>query len=124
MASRPPWTYLGARQNSKLTQRGTREPENSGSGLSGNPGLASWVPLHLLPQRNLKGKAKQIGCRLQMAESIVFSRIKGRGREREGEGYVCIIQNIYCAHTVVSKENFLSRVALLFAQPQGSEVLL
>ena len=35
-----------------------------------------------------------------------------------------IIQNICCAHTLVSKEKFLSRVACQFAQPQGSELLL
>lgn len=42
------------------SRRGAQEPDNSGSGLSGNPRLASWVPLHLLLQRNLQGKAKQI----------------------------------------------------------------
>lgn len=55
----------------------------------------------------------------------LFFKGKRRGREREEEGCVCLLsENIYRAHTVVSKEKPLSRVACRLAQPQGSEPLL
>ena len=59
VAFRPSPTYLGARQNSNLLKsKGPRSLRIQA--LSGNRGPVSRVPLHLLLQRNLQGKAKQI----------------------------------------------------------------